>query len=73
MFAATTMLAIALQATIQTAPPPPRVYAPPAPPLPSPVITAPVRLQKDVPLIGEDDYPEQAQFDDQSGPPPLSC
>jgi TonB family protein len=67
MFAATTMLAIALQATIQTAPPPPRVYAPPAPPLPSPIITGPVRLQKDVPLIGEDDYPQQAQFDDQSG------
>lgn len=49
------------------APPPPRVYAPPAPPLPSPVITGPVRLQKDVPLIGEDDYPPQALFGDQSG------
>jgi TonB family protein len=47
--------------------PAPRVFAPPAPPSPSPAMTGPVRLQTDVPLIGEDDYPVQAQFDDQAG------
>lgn len=50
----------------QTTPAAPRVYAPP-PPLPSPNVTGPVRLGTEVPMIGEDDYPEQAMFDDAEG------
>lgn len=45
----------------------PTAYAPPAPPLPSPVYTAPQRLGTDVPLIGEDDYPKAAMFSDAEG------
>lgn len=39
----------------------------PPPPRPSPVMTAPQRLNTDVPLIGEDDYPEAAMFSDAAG------
>ena len=60
------LFAVILLASAQAAPPP-RVFAPPAPPSPSPVIIGPQRLQKDVPLIGEDDYPPLALFDDKSG------
>lgn len=55
------------QAVPPLPPPVPRVFAPPAPPLPSPITTGAVRLQTDIPLISEDDYPEHALFDDQSG------
>lgn len=51
----------------QTTPAAPRVDAPPPPPLPSPNVTGLVRLGTEVPMIGEDDYPEQAMFDDAEG------
>jgi TonB family protein len=57
-------LALALAVQHPAAPP---VYAPPAPPLPSPEVRAPVRINTHVPLIGEDDYPEAALFNDQAG------
>jgi TonB family protein len=60
------MLSIAILLAAQASPAP-RVFTPPAPPLPSPDMRGPVRINTDVPLIGEDDYPEQALFDDQGG------
>lgn len=47
--------------------PPPRVYPPPAPPLPSAEYQGPVRLNTNLPLIGEDDYPTAAMFNDAAG------
>ncbi len=61
------MMVAAILLTVQASPAAPPVYAPPAPPLPSPVYTAPQRLGTDVPLIGEEDYPKAAMFSDAAG------
>lgn len=51
------MIAVLMIAAQAAAPPPP----------PAPSIQGPVRINTDAPLIGEDDYPEQAMFDDAEG------
>ena len=54
----------ALSALTTQQPAAPPVYAPPAP---SPIYRSPQRLDTEVPLIGEDDYPKAAMFSDAAG------